>query len=769
MNKKRRIPFYLLTLVLTVLLWGCQSEGIGAQDATRPGDIAATQTEVPTQEPTDPPTEPTEPPPTSPPDGNPEDVSCKGSYTSGPAILAANDQVVVATAGKEELTNGLLQIYYQMAVNTYREENHAIAPDFTQTLDTQLCPLEGPAVTWQQYFLQQALNSWRSDVAMVNVSKNATLPLELAYDRNEEKHAENLRTKIYNLNVLYGYNTDYVMDAAHRTYLDNLPATLETMATELGFKTVASMTKALAGVGTNDTYLLQYAQLMNEGYMYATTLSYYIEPTAEEVEAWFTQNEAAYAQQGITKDGRLVNLRHILILPEDSQIAADGTVTASEEGWAAAQKEADNLLKKWNKNKTEANFAELAFANSDDTGSSVNGGLYANISKGQLMSEIDAWCFNETRNVGDIEIVKTSLGYHILYLCESTAIWYQQAEADLTAKTLADQIGAFAAQYPMEVDYSAILLGIPGTADMDLSARDLLYPDIAHERFPVAPLYFQQDYPNTMYGNFSLVTYGCGVTTMSMLVSYMTDEEWTPPELCALYGSYCSKAGTAHAMFTEVPVDNGFYCVTRVFTWKEALSYLEDGYMVVTLQRNGYWTRGGHYLLLHNLIETDEGTQVQVRDSNLYNYKRLDGHTTGSFPLDTIPGNARCYWVYQKKVMHVDSCARCAEPTAESHAPSALFAEDYVCPKCQTAINRRDGYLSGCANLILPQKVEEIPAETEAPTEEATEEATGETATEAPTEAPSLPEESEPMEQDPEDETLPVDPDHDFDAPTDGQ
>jgi hypothetical protein len=245
----------------------------------------------------------------------------------------------------------------------------------------------------------------------------------------------------------------------------------------------------------------------------------------------------------------------------------------------------------------------------------------------------------------------------------------------------------------------------------------------------------------------------------------MTDEEWTPPELCALYGRYCSKAGTAHAMFTEVPVDNGFYCVTRVFTWKEALAYLEDGYMVVTLQRNGYWTRGGHYLLLHNLIETDEGTQVQVRDSNLYNYKRLDGHTTGSFPLDTIPGNARCYWVYQKKVMNVDSCARCAEPTAESHAPSALFAEDYVCPKCQTAIDRRDGYLSGCANLILPQKVEEIPAETEAPTEEAT----GEAATEAPTEAPSLPEESEPMEQDPEEETLPVDPDHDFDAPTDGQ
>lgn len=770
MNMKRRIPFCLLVVMLAaLLLCGCQSNPVIQPGAPQAGDSVAAETAAPTEEPTDPPTEPTEPPPTSPPDGNPEDVSCKGSYTSGPAIMAGSAQTVVATAGKEQLTNGLLQIYYQMAVNTYREEAHEIAPDFSQTLDTQLCPLEGAAITWQQYFLQQALNSWQSDMAMVNFSKTAQLPLEEAYDRNEEKHAENLRTKIYNLNLLYGYNTDYKIADAHQTYLDNLPETMETLAEELGYKNAASMTKSLAGVGTNDTYLLQYAQLMNEGYMYATTLSYYIEPNAEEVEAWYTQNEALYTQQGITKEDQLINLRHILVLPNDPQIAADGTVTASEAAWASAKKEAENLLAKWNKNKTEDNFAELAFANSDDTGSSVNGGLYTNISKGQLMAEIDAWCFDITRSVGDIEIIKTNLGYHILYLCQPTERWYQQAEADLIAETLANEIATIAALYPVEVDYSAILLGIPGNADVDLSARDLLYPDIAHERFPVAPLYFQQDYPNTMYGNYSLVTYGCGVTTMSMLVSYMTDEEWTPPELCALYGRYCSKAGTAHAMFTEVPVDRGFYCITRVFTWKEALAYLEDGYMVVTLQRNGYWTRGGHYLLLHNLIDveieedgnTKTETYVQVRDSNLYNYKRLDGHTIGYFPLSTIPGNARCYWVYQKKVMNVDSCVRCAEPTEESHAPTALFAESYVCPKCQTAVNRRDAYLEGRANLILPEKVEPAPTEPEAPTEDATE---------VPTESPVDSDEgTEPMEPDPEPETLPVDPDHDFDAPTDGQ
>ena len=296
----------------------------------------------------------------------------------------------------------------------------------------------------------------------------------------------------------------------------------------------------------------------------------------------------------------------------------------------------------------------------------------------------------------------------------------------------------------MTVDYSAIRLSATADHESVLTPDELLYSDIAHERFPVAPLYFQQDYPNTMYGKYSLVTYGCGVTTMAMLVSYMTDEEWTPPELCALYGKYCSDKGTAHAMFTEVPTDNNFYCAKRVYNWGEALKALEDGYMVVTLQRNGYWTRGGHYLLLHNLLETEEGTKIQVRDSNLYNYKRLEGHTTGYFSLDTIPSNSRCYWIYEKKVTNLDACVRCAEPTEVSYSPSAMFAEDYLCPKCDVALNRRDAYLDAVLRTdlvsFLPQ-AEETPEET-------------------------IAEETVPEETASDDhistETLPEDPDHDF-------
>lgn len=738
MNIKRNLAVLVTAaLVLSALLLaGCQDASVDSP--FMPAAPDATQPLV--TEPTEPETEPTEPPPTSPPDGNPDDVTCQGSYTGTTQELAAQDSAVVATIGKEKMNNALLQIYYWMAVNTYREAGHEVAPDFTQPLDVQLCPIEGKAITWQQYFLDQALNSWRSYYAMVQRSKDEVLPLEEAYDPDEALHEKHEVAKAYNKTVLYGYNTDYKIHEDHQTYLDNLPDLLKTLATEKGCPTPAALASRFAGIGTNDTYLLKYAQLMNEGYMFMTTLSYNMEPTQAEIEAYLNKNASRY-----TQDGSYVNLRQILLVPADAEIADDGVVTASDESWEACKAEAEKLLKKWAKDKTEANFAQMAYDNSQDTGSSVNGGLYANLSKGQLMEDLDVWCFDTSRQPGDTVIIKTSLGYHILYLCEPTNIRLDQAEKDLIAQMVADEITKTVAEYPITVDYSAIVLGEPTSEEPLLSAFDILYPDIAHERFKKAPLYFQQDYPDTMYGDFPLVRYGCGVTTMAMLVSYMTDDEWTPPEMCELYGSYCGKKGTAHAMFTEVPVDRGFYCKERVYTWSQAQKALEEGYMVVTLQNGGYWTAGGHYLLLHNLIEVenDNGTtetRVQVWDSNVKNYKRLTGHAPGHFATSTIPGNSKAYWIYQKKVMNVDSCVRCAEQTAESHAPAALFREGYICPKCDTAINRRDAYINGGA--VIRSYPEEAPAETptEAPTEVATEastEGTTEISTEVATELPT--------------------------------
>ena len=115
---------------------------------------------------------------TIPADGNPDDVTCKGSYSvSDEEAIAAGD-TVVATIGEHQLTNDKLQVYYWMEVQNFLNNYGAYAAyfgmDYTQPLDTQL---EEEGLTWQQYFLETALNSWQQVQAMSLMAEEAGLPM----------------------------------------------------------------------------------------------------------------------------------------------------------------------------------------------------------------------------------------------------------------------------------------------------------------------------------------------------------------------------------------------------------------------------------------------------------------------------------------------------------------------------------------------------------------------------------------------------------------
>ena len=125
---------------------------------------------------------------TIPADGNPDDVTCKGSYTASDADVIAARDTVVATAGEHELTVGQLQVYYWMQVREFLSQYgyylSYFGLDYTQGLDTQLCPaVEGQ--TWQQYFLDQALLCWQSYQSMAaEAEKNGVeMPAECSGGR----------------------------------------------------------------------------------------------------------------------------------------------------------------------------------------------------------------------------------------------------------------------------------------------------------------------------------------------------------------------------------------------------------------------------------------------------------------------------------------------------------------------------------------------------------------------------------------------------------
>lgn len=372
----------------------------------------------------------TQPAPTIPADGNPADATCKGSYTGSDQDVIANSETVVATAGSQKLTNAQLQIYYWLEVQNFLANYGSyisyLGLDLSQPLDTQSCGMTQTPMTWQQYFLQSAVANWHNYAALA------------------EEAAVN------------GFEME-------QEYVDMIAALPESMATDgalQGYDSAESYLAANVGAGATVSDYQAYMTTYYNGFTFFQSQYEDMVPTAEELENYFAEHEEDYAAQGVTRDGIYVDVRHILVLPEGATVETIYTETFSEEAWAVGEKKAEDILNQWLSGEaTEDTFAALAGEYSQDPGSSGNGGLYTEVYKGMMVEEFENWCFDEARKVGDYGIVRTSLGFHIMYFSGSRPIWETYAESDLMGERGMALITETTEKYPMTVEYGKILIG----------------------------------------------------------------------------------------------------------------------------------------------------------------------------------------------------------------------------------------------------------------------------------------------------------------------
>lgn len=137
----------------------------------------------------------------------------------------------------------------------------------------------------------------------------------------------------------------------------------------------------------------------------------------------------------------LRNVRHLLVAFEGGTTdSTTGAVTYSDDEKAAARAAAGELYEQWKSgDATEDSFAALANEHSDD-GDGTTGGLYENVYPGQMVTNFEDWCFDETRKAGDTGIVETEYGYHIMYYVGESDTVYRDymienelRSADITA------------------------------------------------------------------------------------------------------------------------------------------------------------------------------------------------------------------------------------------------------------------------------------------------------------------------------------------------
>jgi len=354
-------------------------------------------------------TEPTIPTGTIPQNGNPNDETCKGSYTQSDEILTGKMDEVVVQLGDMTLTNGQLQVYYWTQVyNYYNSSNSVLGPNFKMALDQQV---EDPETgrSWQQYFLKLAIDEWKIHAYLCQEAKKANF--KMPEDRQK---------------LLDGLQEDFKKNYVDTGKYNNLD---EVIRSDMG-----------AGCSFADYETYMYNRYYSAAY-YEELLDD-VQFDMEDMEAFFKEHEEALKEQDITKEsGKLVDVRHILIVPDNGTEDLGDEIIYDEEDWDKCRQKAQALLDQWLAGDAdEASFGELAKEHSEDPDSKEDGGLYKYIAKGHTVQAFEDWCFDESRKEGDTGLVKTEFGYHIMYYVCGDLTWIRFAQIETPIWLLDKQI-----------------------------------------------------------------------------------------------------------------------------------------------------------------------------------------------------------------------------------------------------------------------------------------------------------------------------------------
>ncbi len=346
---------------------------------------------------------------------------------------------VVATMGDSQLTNGQLQVYYWMEVMDFIDQYgyylSYLGMDYTKPLDEQKS-MEQDGSTWQQYFLGCALETWQSNQSLANLAKK----------------------------------NGFVLEEKYQEYLDNLPETLGETAKKQNYESADAMLQKEMGAGCKLEDYIAYMETYYYGYMYFAQLYEALDPTDAEIEEYFTENAESFEESDITKEsGKYYSVQHLLVEIEGGTKDDEGNVTYTDAEWETCLQKAQALLDGWKAGETTAEtFEELVAEQMGEETNLLYGGTLSGFEKGDLKSEVgedfDNWATDASRVAGDVELIKSDLGYHLVYFMESQDIWYTEARSSLITELGSNIVKEALEASSLEVNYKKIVLGVVNMA-----------------------------------------------------------------------------------------------------------------------------------------------------------------------------------------------------------------------------------------------------------------------------------------------------------------
>lgn len=149
-----------------------------------------------------------------------------------------------------------------------------------------------------------------------------------------------------------------------------------------------------------------------------------------------------------------------------------------------------------------------------------------------------------------------------------------------------------------------------------------------HKEYIAGYIYFNQGDSAWNQNGYCIAKAGCGPTSMAVVITSLTGK-WVTPLDTAIWGyqhGFYSREGSAHEMIPAMATAYGLRCQGAGTDYQAIKKALKAGKPVVCLMGPGYFTRGGHFMVLVAIDNNDCVTVADVgsRTRSAYKYRLAD-------------------------------------------------------------------------------------------------------------------------------------------------
>lgn len=149
-----------------------------------------------------------------------------------------------------------------------------------------------------------------------------------------------------------------------------------------------------------------------------------------------------------------------------------------------------------------------------------------------------------------------------------------------------------------------------------------------HKEYIAGYIYFNQGDSAWNQNGYCIAKAGCGPTSMAVVITSLTGK-WVTPLDTAIWGyqhGFYSREGSAHEMIPAMAMAYGLRCQGVGTDYQAIKKALKAGKPVVCLMGPGYFTRGGHFMVLVAIDNNDCVTVADVgsRTRSAYKYRLAD-------------------------------------------------------------------------------------------------------------------------------------------------